>query len=66
MFGIGKKQGVRDRFEITTNDTWGVFEGRTHIIQDKETGVVYLFVQAPSGGGLTPLLDSDGKPITNL
>lgn len=30
---------------------------------DKETGVNYLFFHRGNGGGLTPLLDSDGKPI---
>ena len=33
------------------------------IIIDKETGVNYLYVCRGFGGGLTPLLDSDGKPI---
>lgn len=32
----------------------------TEIWLDTETGVNYLFMQ---GGGLTPLLDKDGKPI---
>ncbi len=30
---------------------------------DKETGVHYLFCQSGYGGGLTPLLDSDGKVV---
>ena len=33
------------------------------IIVDKETGVNYLYVHRGYGGGLTPLLDADGKPI---
>ena len=33
------------------------------VIVDKETGVNYLFVCRGSGGGLTPLLDANGKPI---
>ena len=33
------------------------------IIVDKETGVNYLFVHRGYGGGLTPLLDTDGKPV---
>ena len=33
------------------------------IYVDKETGAQYLFVQAGYAGGLTPLLDSDGKPM---
>ncbi|MBP5333620.1 MAG: xylan 1,4-beta-xylosidase [Bacteroidales bacterium] len=35
----------------------------TMIIVDKETGVNYLYVGRGYGGGLTPLLDADGKPI---
>ncbi|MBE6784508.1 MAG: xylan 1,4-beta-xylosidase [Ruminococcaceae bacterium] len=30
---------------------------------DKETGVNYLFRQSGYAGGLTPLIDKDGKPI---
>lgn len=30
---------------------------------DRETGVQYLYHFHGSGGGITPLLDSDGKPV---
>ena len=30
---------------------------------DKETGVNYLFIQSGYAGGLTPLLDKDGKVV---
>lgn len=33
------------------------------IFVDKETGVNYLYIANGNGGGLTPLLDSDGKPV---
>ena len=33
------------------------------ILIDKETGVNYLFVEHGYAGGLTPLLDKDGKPV---
>lgn len=33
------------------------------IILDKETGVQYLMTQSGYAGGLTPLLDREGKPI---
>ena len=33
------------------------------IFVDKETGVNYLYIANDFGGGLTPLLDSDGKPV---
>ena len=33
------------------------------ILIDKLTGVNYLFVSRGYAGGLTPLLDRDGKPV---
>ena len=30
---------------------------------DKETGVNYLYHYSGNSGGLTPLLDRDGKPV---
>ncbi len=35
------------------------------ILVDKETGVNYLFVASGYAGGLTPLLDRDGKPVVS-
>ena len=35
---------------------------REKIWVDKQTGVQYLFRYSGSAGGLTPLLDADGKP----
>ncbi|MBO4722737.1 MAG: xylan 1,4-beta-xylosidase [Muribaculaceae bacterium] len=40
----------------------GLFK-ETRIIVDTQTGVNYLFVCEGYGGGLTPLLDENGKPI---
>ena len=37
----------------------------TEIWVDKETGVNYLFHARGYSGGLTPLLDRDGKPIVS-
>ena len=39
------------------------FLKETRIIVDTETGVNYLFVHSGYAGGLTPLLDANGKPI---
>ena len=43
--------------------------GATEIWVDKLTGVNYLYHQSGYSGGLTPLLDSEGKvvvtPLTN-
>ena len=32
---------------------------------DKETGINYLFCQSGYSGGLTPLLDKDGKVVVS-
>ena len=48
-----------DRFVKVHSEAMG---GRT-ILVDKVTGVNYLFVQSGYAGGLTPLLDREGKPI---
>lgn len=32
---------------------------------DRETGVNYLWVASGNGGGLTVLLDRDGKPVVS-
>lgn len=45
---------------------WRESEGfikETRIIVNTVTGVNYLFVTRGYGGGLTPLLDANGKPI---
>jgi hypothetical protein len=52
---------ANDRFEIRDKSSRLLTEAL--VIVDKETGVNYLFFSRGYGGGLTPLLDSDGKPI---
>ena len=48
------------RFEKTyTQGTLDVIE----ILVDQETGVNYLFRTNGNAGGLTPLLDREGKPV---
>ena len=51
-----------DRF-IKTYTQGNSFTQIMQIWVDKETGVNYLFTQAGYSGGLTPLLDSEGKPV---
>lgn len=51
----------KDRFEVIYQET-GLKSEKT-ILVDKKTGVNYLFIANGFGGGLTPLLDKDGKPI---
>lgn len=49
-----------DRFEaVYSQGTLNVME----IWIDKATGVNYLYHQSGNAGGLTPLLDREGKPI---
>ena len=50
------------RFEVVSQEGSGLSCLRA-ILVDKETGVNYLFVQSGYAGGLTPLLDADGKPV---
>ncbi len=47
------------RFEKTYSQDLG----SAMILVDKETGVNYLFASSGYAGGLTPLLDREGKPI---
>jgi hypothetical protein len=37
--------------------------GSVKIFVDRKTGVNYRFYQSGYAGGLTPLLDKDGKPV---
>lgn len=56
MFGNDDK-----RFEIEYKQE--SFGRILQIIKDKETGICYLFSSISGyGGGLTPLLDSNGNP----
>ena len=36
---------------------------RVKILRDNETGVNYMWATEGSGGGLTPLLDGEGKVV---
>ena len=41
-------------------------QGMTDVVEilvDRETGVSYLFRTNGCAGGMTPLLDRDGKPV---
>lgn len=50
----------KDRFEkVFSQGTINVME----IWVDKETGVNYVFHYSGNAGGLTPLLDREGKPV---
>lgn len=49
------------RFEKIYSQSMGAVE----IWVDKETGVNYLFCSSGYAGGLTVLLDKDGKPVVS-
>lgn len=49
------------RFEKTYSQ--GGLATTVEIWVDKETGVNYIFRKDGYGGGLTALLDKDGKPV---
>jgi len=51
--------GVK-RFEVESSE--GLIESY-RVIVDKQTGVNYLYISNGTSGGLTVLLDSEGKPI---
>ena len=51
-----------NRFEtIYKQGTFELFK----VIRDNETGVLYLMNSFGSGGGLTVMVDQDGKPIVD-
>ena len=53
---------VDDRFEkIYSQGAMNIME----IWVDRETGVNYVFHASGYAGGLTPLLDRDGKPVVS-
>ena len=52
------------RFEVVLNESTKALIS-TVILRDKQTGVHYLYVAAGYGGGLTALLDKNGKPVAD-
>ena len=60
---FNKKEPKETRFATKYSDSSYVIEGYTKIIIDKKTGVNYLFHGLGSAGGLTVLLDENGKPV---
>ena len=50
-----------DRFIITEKQSG--FTLGTYVLVDKQTGVNYLYAASGYSGGLTVLLDAQGKPV---
>lgn len=51
------------RFDIVYEEGSSLASCQRIVLVDRETGVNYLFVHMGSAGGLTPLLDAEGKPV---
>ncbi|MCL2653128.1 MAG: DUF6440 family protein [Propionibacteriaceae bacterium] len=50
-----------ERFQVVHEDK--SLESANRVLRDRETGVLYLFRIEGYGGGLTVLVDRDGKPL---
>lgn len=55
-------ENKEERFEKVYGQS-KFFEGNIEIFVDKETGVNYIYRSCGYSGGLTVLLDSEGKPV---
>ena len=51
------------RFDIVYEEGSSLASCQRIVLVDRETGVNYLFVHMGYAGGLTPLLDAEGKPV---
>ena len=54
---------AKDNRFLTTYEQGGILNDTMQVIVDKKTGVNYLFIHSGHAGGLTPLLDREGKPV---
>lgn len=53
-----------DRFQVILTEGNGLTSDQRIVLLDTTTGVQYLFVHSGYAGGLCPLVDRDGKPLT--
>lgn len=53
-----------DRFEIVNHQELTDSVDFIEILKDKHTGVMYIYRRCFTTGGLTVLVDKDGKPQT--
>ena len=60
---MGEIVMAEKRFELVFKEGNGLTNEVKLILVDKETGVNYLYVSSGYSGGITPLLDSEGKPL---
>ena len=54
---------MKYRFEVIYKQTHSAGLEKRIIYVDKETGVNYLYILNGYSGGLTPLIDANGKPV---
>ena len=53
-----------DRFQVIQTEGNGLTAPQRIILLDTATGVQYLYVASGNGGGLCPLVDKEGGPLT--
>lgn len=53
-----------DRFEVIYQEGNALTSGVRQVLLDTATGVQYLFIQNGYAGGLCPLVDKEGGPLT--
>ena len=56
--------GKTDRFQIVQQQGNGLTGPQCTVLMDTATGVQYLFVQSGYAGGLCPLVNREGGPVT--
>ena len=55
---------IKTKRFICTEISGGAFDGtQSRVLVDRETGVNYLWTASGYAGGLTVLVDAEGKPI---
>ena len=53
-----------DRFQVIHKEGNGLSSPQIIVLMDSVTGVQYLFTQSGYAGGLCPLVDKEGGPLT--
>lgn len=57
------KKDKKDKRFVRVYKEYSAYDTLSSIYVDKETGINYLMIRTGYGVGLTPLLNSDGKPM---
>ncbi len=60
---MNNKNNKEKRFIVTERHSGGLSSPYVQVLVDKNTGVNYIFASSGYAGGLTPLLDREGKPV---